>query len=74
MLAAAAVTMNGKTYHPIGCFGPALAKWRADVDRALSKHVGAFDLSVSMQSATPDVALQLGKLTGEVLRRRRASR
>jgi hypothetical protein len=45
LLAAAAVTMNGQAFHPIGCFGPALAKWMAEVNERLdivSREPGMF--------------------------------
>lgn len=68
MLAAAAVTMNRKTYHPIGCFAPALARWREEVDRRLLRHVGSFELSVSMESATPELAGRIGQLARDLSR------
>lgn len=74
MLQAAAVIMNGQHLHPIGCFGPSLKKWRQAVDEALEKNLGAIDLSVSMGSVSPEVALRLGRLTGDVLRARKVSR
>ena len=74
MLKAAAVILNGETLNPIGCFEPALKRYMSAVNRRIRAHAGAIDLSVSMESASPEVAMQLGKLTGDLLRARRASR
>jgi hypothetical protein len=73
MLPGAAVVMNGEHLHPIGCFGPALSKWRAEIDELLSKGLGSVELSVSMSSVSPGVARHLGELAGDVLRKRRSS-
>lgn len=70
MLKAAAVILNGETLHPIGCFEPALKRYM----KIVRKHAGAFDLSVSMESVSPEVALHLGKVTGDILIARRAAR
>jgi hypothetical protein len=77
MLKAAAVIMNGETLHPIGCFEPAFKRYMKVVDERLQKHVGGFDLTVSMESTSPEIAYRLGRLSGDVLsalRARRASR
>lgn len=74
MLKAAAVILNGETLHPIGCFEPALKRYMKVVDARLKKQLVAFDLTVSMESASPEVAMQLGKLTGEILIARKAAR
>lgn len=73
MLAGAAVVMNGQHLHPIGCFEPALARWRAQIDEALDKGVATVELSVSMSSVSPGVARHLGELAGDVIRKRRSS-
>jgi hypothetical protein len=57
MLPGAAVVMNGQHLHPIGCFAPALARWRAEIDELLNK----------------GVARHLGELASDVIRKRRSS-
>ena len=74
MLKAAAVVMNGEPLHPVGCFEPALRKWRARVDELITKNVGGFELSISMESARPGATESLERLAGDVVRARRAAR
>jgi hypothetical protein len=74
MLEAAAVVLNGQALHPIGCFEPALRKWRGRLDAAIKKNAASLDLVVSMKSVSPEIAYHLGALTADVMRARRAAR
>lgn len=75
MLEAAAVVMNGQHLHPEGCYEPALRKWKAQLDELVVKHVGAFDLSLSMPTVSPSLAFRMGQITVDVmLPKRRAAR
>lgn len=74
MLKAAAVVMNGQTYHPIGCFDKALGRLRRAVDESLTKNLGGFSLSIEMESVSPEVARHLGELAENVVRAHKARR
>jgi len=74
MLEAAAVKLSGQPLHPVGCFGPALAKWKAAALERLEKHLGSLDFSIQIGTVTPRVAYDLGRLSADVLRNLRASR